>query len=457
LKHSENISEIIDSWEGVIQIAHTSNSDSIIAAAVFGKSFYELNKPCVIFQITEDDYYEKLIRRNKFPTIIIGMSLDLIETKLEDFNPQTLRLNNEEQTNSVSTDKNLVLNSEEFNFSDEKSSLSACAYFVCSNLVEDLDYIVKLPLIAAQANELFSNYEGLHELILQDAISGNIIQNSMQLRLLGSSVFSISDGLIFSNNPYLPGLTSNEAEVSKIIAKSNIEIESGQEFRKLNELSKDEITDLNNQLIMYLSTQSNYQREDLIFIKECTIFLDEDRQSIAHSVWDFAVAINDSINRNQIPLALAVLMGNRSEFLIKLTKIFVEERKAPSLSYQLIEDKRNQIDELSCIRYFTSDRKINWYNASITAELALSNGLVTPELPFAVISPGPGELYTLAIRVSKNIIQESLLHIVQNVCDKLGIDTRIVGSNTASQLSVIKSDVDKIILQVNAYLMKVLS
>ncbi|MHA2097265.1 MAG: hypothetical protein ACW99A_01155 [Candidatus Kariarchaeaceae archaeon] len=441
----------------MIQIAYTRNSDAIIAASIFGKSFYDLNKPCVIFQVDEESYYEKLTRRNEFPTIIIGMKLDIIKPKLKDFNFPILTINNEELTKSKSNNGHFVLNSYEFEYNNLESSLSACVYFVCSFLVDDLDYIVKLPLVAAQTKNLYSNYRGLHELILQDAISGKITENTMQLRLIGASVFTISEALIFSNSPYLPGLTSNEAGVSKLIAKSNIEIESTQQFRKLNELSKDEITDLNNQLIVYLSTQSNYQREDLIFIKECTTFVNENKNSINHSAWDFAVAINDAVNRNQIAIAMPVLMGNRSEYLMKLTKLFVEERKAPSLSYQLIEDKRSEIIELSCLRYYNSDRKINWYNVSITAALALSNGLVTTELPFAVISPGPDDLSTIAIRISKNVISESLSGIVEKVCEKLGIGASITGSGTDVQISVSKNDVDKILLQVNAHLMKVMS
>ena len=111
-----------------------------------------------------------------------------------------LVVNNEDQENTNSNNNILKINSYDFDYRESETSLSACAYFICSFLVEDLDYIVKLPLVAAQTQDLFSNYTGLHDLILQDAISGGIAENSMQLCLLGSSVFSISDALVFSQS-----------------------------------------------------------------------------------------------------------------------------------------------------------------------------------------------------------------------------------------------------------------
>lgn len=368
-------------------------------------------------------------------------------------------INNEEtgkSSNELKSKLN-ILNSNLFNFKNEETSLSACTYFLCSFITNNLDYIVRLPLIASQAINLFSPYSGLNSFIAQDAKTGNITQSRKQLTILGSSIFSPQEGIVYSNNPYLPGLSGNSNEVSKLFAKANIESNTTTSSRKLIELTKDEITDLNNLLIIHLSTQEGHKEENLIFIKELTIFNNELKESITNNVWDFAISINDAINRNQLTSALAVLMGNRTNHQTKLTRLFVEERKAVSQSYQLIFDKQQEIVDLSALRYYQADRKINWYNTSLTAGMALSNGLISPDFPFAVVAPGPDKLVTIGMRVSKNVIVESLTTIANRVLEKLELHSEVRGSKLNVQFSVTKKDADTVLLQINAYIMSLMS
>ena len=411
----------------------------------------------MIFQINEENCLEKLNRRNKFPTIILGLPFSTIED-VQRFDHQILFINNEEyQFNNNTVDNLIVVNTTKFDYRNSETSISACAYFICSFIAPNLDYIVKFPLVAFHTQNLYKSYEGLHELISQDALSGNVIRITKRLSLLGTHLFSIPEAIIYSKDPYLPGLSGNEPEVDKLIAKADIEIKSGKKFRKLNELSREEIADFNNLLIIFLTTQVDYKREDLFFIKEMTQFLDENGVSLTNTAWDFASAVNDAVNRNLSNTALAVLLGNRSNHLSKLNKLFMEERKAPSLSYELIADKRSEIVELSCLRYFIADRKINWYNVSITVGLAFSRGLVNSDLPFAVVAPGPNKQMTIGIMISQNRLSESITSIVEKVCEKLDVSTELSGTNLEVHFTVKSEDVDPILMQINAHLMEVMS
>lgn len=431
----------------------------MISAAIIGKSFYEIDKPCVIFDVVEDNLINKLEIRRKCPTILIGINSSIIFNNLGKIEQPLLVINNEEtiENKKEYDNKFNVLNSHIYNFKNRETSLSACTYFICSFIVNNLDYIVRLPLIASHANNLFSKFEGLNSFIAKDANTGNITKSRKHLAILGSSVFSPQDGIIFSNNPFLPGLSGNSNEVDKLFAKANIESTTTSTSRKLIDLTKDEITDLNNLLIIHLSTQEGHQEENLVFIKEITIINKESEDSITNNVWDFSTAINDSINRMQMTSAVAVLMGNRTNHLTKLTRLFIEERKAVSLSYQLIIDKRQDIVDLSVFRYFNADRKINWYNTSLIAGMALSNGLVASDYPFAVTAPGPDNLVTIGVRASKNMITESITNVVNHVLEKLTIQSDTYGSNLDVQFSLLKKDVDAVLLQINAYLMSLIS
>ena len=81
---------------------------------------------------------------------------------------------------------------------------------------------------------------------------------------------------------------------------------------------------------------------------------------------------------------------------------------------------------------------------------------MTPELPFAVVSPGPDTQMTIGLRISQNVISESITNVIEKVCEKLDVSATLFGTNLDAQFSVKPEDVDPILMQINAYLMNVM-
>ncbi len=453
LEYTEKIANLVKEWEEVIQIAYTSNSDSIIAAGIFGRTFYDLARPCTIFPI-KTNLIETFKERGDYPAIILGSSIDDLNTINLDY--PILAIVND--SNSISNPKLnskriTIMNPIDFGYAGFESSLSASAYFICSQISENLDYIVNLPLIGAQTTNMMGDYIGLHDFISQDALSGKIISVKKDLAFLGSDILNISDAILYSQCPFLPGLSGNERIVTEILTKSSIETETKRSQRKLSDLDKEEITSLNSNLILHLSRQKGHQEEELVFIKTKTKLLNEPKNSIVSNTWDFAMSINDALNRDRTQLALAVILGNRSDKLQQLNKMFIEERKAVSISFQFLMDHREDVIELSTLRYFLADRKISWFNATITAAMGLSNGLVSPDLPFAVVAPGPEVLFTIGVRASKlHKIEKEIKEIIRDILMERKWEVPVTGTRLSAQFSVLEDRVEPILLDLNAKL-----
>ncbi|MHA2248734.1 MAG: hypothetical protein ACXAD7_00160 [Candidatus Kariarchaeaceae archaeon] len=455
LDYTKQIAEVICSWDEVIQIAYYPTSDALIAAAVFGKTFYDLNMPCVLYLI-QDKLDVSFEGREDGPRLIIGSDYsDLTDLSVNSSIIALIKPTSDKTDGETSSNENkiLLVNSGDYGYLNEETSLAAVAYFICHSFAKTLDYIVQFPLIASHANYMMREYSGLHDYIAQDALLGNIIQIQKVMSFLGSEIFSISDALLYSHLPFLPGLTGNERVVMQLLTKSGVEVETKNSMRKLANLEKDEITDLNSNIILHLAQHKGHQEEQLVFIKEKTDFKTEPKNSIVSNAWDFAVSINDSVNLNRFSIALAVLLGNRSDKLLQLQRLYIEERKAVPLSFQFLLDHREEVVELSALRYFMADRKINWFNTSVTAGMGLSNGLVTSDFPFSVIAPGPKSLYTIGIRASKShTIGDGLLNLVRKILDERNIEVEISGTRLDVQISVPQDEVEGILLDLNSKL-----
>ncbi len=446
LDHIEGVAKIIETWQNPIQILYKDNADAVIAGSLLARAFLDLETPFILTKF-EESLLPEIIKREGYLTITLGIGVEEV-TKISTDNMIVVLDYGEADVKKGM--KVSLINPTEFGFQKNEYSVAAAAYFLISPYAVSLDYIVQLPLISAQIINMMEDYVGLHSLIAEDATTGEKIKIAKSISFLGTEIFNINDSILYSLTPFLPGLTGNDKKIIQFITQAGIEIKSGTDDRKISNLSPDEIKDLNSKLVVHLALHKGYQEDELIFIKNKTEFLDEKSGTILKNVWDIASAVNDAVMRGKHNYAIAVLTGNRTNYLSKLTKLYIEERKAVSISFQFLLDHNDEVVELTTLRYFISDHKISWYNVSHTAAMGLSNGLVTSDLPFAVVAPGPNKLHTIGIRASKSHnIGGGMSELMQEVISERKIDGEVIGSKLDSMVSVPKDLVEDILLDLN--------
>lgn len=451
LDDTQGISNFIQESEKIIQILYVRESDAIIAASIFSRVFYDLQRPCVMSEYNEENGFDFSLNQKTLP-LLIGIEPELIvEMSINrEHITITKRMYKEIKDRSLYLEKYIQAEKEEM-------SLSALAYFICSPMAPNLENIIILPLVSFHTFKPMEDYQGIHKLIANDAITGEIIEITKQLSFLGSNIYKVSESLIHTLNPFLPGIAGDENKAIELLTKSGIEDEVKGKKRALTDLTKDEIRDLNSNLILQLASHKGYQEEDLKFIKSKTEILVEDGDTILNNTWDYAQLVLDMIYRDSIPQLIAILLGERKSHLRFGTRIFDEERKAVGVAYRLIQDNQEEIIELSYLRYFMGDYKISWYNSSSTAAMALSHGLTSPDYPFAIVAPGPGDLETIGIRASKSHGMENLTSMISEVLKNREINTIVSGTALRSQFSLKKEKVETILLDINEKLKEFLS
>lgn len=449
---AEEIANLMRNWDDVISIAYVPNADSLIAASIFAKTFYSLEKPCVLFSLSHNEDTGHLHKRNKnHNSIIIGVSP--AEFDFPAAENSFIFVNTEPADTLVNVAEEISyvnLNSSDYGYAGIESSLSAVSTLICLQLNPDLIEVLELALVASHTKNPLSKYVGLTDHLAQKAQTMGLIRIEKRISILGSEIMSIADSFTFSFQPFLPGLTGNELGVREFFARTGVEIEIGERTRKLKDLDREEVTQLNTSLIIHLSTQKGHLEEELVFIRDKTFILREKNDLIVSNTWDYAVSINDAILRNEQPLALAVLIGNRSEYLMELGKLYSNERKSIMISYQFLTDHLDEVVELKNLRYFVGDSKILWYNSMLTAAMALSSGSISSDLLFAVVAPGPDSNVTVGLRASKGLnLPKGLIDLVKNVAMTFDNISRVEGSKLSSQIIIPKEAYQDFLFDLN--------
>jgi len=447
LIQAEIIANEIKSLDQVIQIAYNKDADSIVASCIFARCFFDMEMPCTLFAL--DNSLDQLSRRNTNPTIVIGMDIKLITN----FTPKNkLFLFIRDREDYTDNEYIKIIDYSSFGYNDRNANLSCLAYFVCSVFAPNLEYIITMPLLSLHSQHLYSDYEGLFEIISEDALEGEVIKVTKSMSLLGSSLFSISEILEYSTNPFFPGLSCNSKSLLKTLSKTSINLEAKDGIRHINSLQEEEVKELNSLLILNQASNRSHLEEEFIFIKSKTIFKAESKVSILYNSWDFGVAVQDAINRERYNLIIKVLLGNRSKNLIDLQKMFIQERKAISLSMQIISERLEEIIELKNMRYYIGDNKVSWYNAKQTATTCLANGLVTSDLPFAIAAPYKSNIMSIGLKASKNHEIGNIKEICEDVVNQRKISTVISGGKYSAQFTIPKEELEGILLDINSKL-----
>jgi len=434
-------------WEDVIQIAYFPTPDAMIAAAIFGKVFHARGTPFAIFE-TQDPRQE-ILDRNGQNYIFIGHQ----SSALSDLAPtlEFIGIINPEEAETGDQ----VINPQKFGYDIPDITLSTLAYLMCEPLVSHLpvaaDYIIVLPLVAQQAITMKSKPSGLQEQIHLKALEEQLIQESSTIGILGSEVFSINEALVYSQDPFLPNLTDNENRVIQLLNKADIVVETNEGDRKFSDLDPEELKNLNIALVEYLANNSVLRDNNLNYIRKKYIITQEKEGTILYNTWDFARAVLDAMNRDQTPLALTILLGNRGNKLRDLTRIFKEERKSLATSFDFLLNKSEEIVSLSHLNYLRTDRKISWYNASIIASMVLAGGLAAVDQPFVAVIPGPHEFMTLGIRASNQLnLGDGILAMLTTIYKERDLELAIQGNNYAAQAQIPADEWEEILIEFNS-------
>ena len=218
----------------------------------------------------------------------------------------------------------------------------------------DLSWIGVLSAIGDMQNTKSGHFEGLNEIIQQDAIDGGYLEViKSDINIYGRNTRPLFVALSYFSDVKLP-ITNNTNETMAILEELGID-EKGNR-KTLNQLTMEEKGKLYQRLVEMISkvVPGRYVRYiPQLIIGDSYTFLKEDESSFLRDGSEFSTAMNACGRNHEEVIAMEVLKGDRIEAFDQLEAVSLEHKRnlAQAIS-KITEDENTNIIELENLQYF---------------------------------------------------------------------------------------------------------
>ena len=218
----------------------------------------------------------------------------------------------------------------------------------------DLSWIGVLSAIGDMQNTRTGHFEGLNEIIQQDAIDGgylSLVKND--INIYGRNTRPLFVALSYFSDVKLP-ITNNTAETMAILEE--LEIDEKHNRKTLNQLTMAEKGRLYKRLNEMLSkaVPGKYVKYiPRLILGDSYTFLKEDETSFLRDGSEFSTAMNACGRNHEEKVAMEVLKGDRFASLDELEAVSLNHRRnlARAIS-SVAESEDSNIIELENLQYF---------------------------------------------------------------------------------------------------------
>lgn len=218
----------------------------------------------------------------------------------------------------------------------------------------DLSWIGVLSAIGDMQNTRTGHFEGLNQIIQQDAIDGGylgVVKND--INIYGRNTRPLFIALSYFSDVKLP-ITNNTTESMAVLEELGIDEKHNR--KTLNQLTMKE----KSKLYQYLSSMiskvvpGRYVKYiPQLIIGDSYTFLKEDETSFLRDGSEFSTAMNACGRNHEEKIAMEVLKGDRIIALDNLEKVSRDHRRNLAQSIELVVgDENSSIIELENLQYF---------------------------------------------------------------------------------------------------------
>ena len=228
-------------------------------------------------------------------------------------------------------------------------------YFLAKEFVyTDLSWIGVLSAIGDMQNTKSGHFEGLNEIIQQDAIDGGYLKlTKSDINIYGRNTRPLFVALSYFSDVKLP-ITNNTTETMAVLEELGIDEKNNR--KTLNQLTMEEKGKLYqklNEMISKVVPGRYVQYIPRLIIGDSYTFIKEDETSFLRDGSEFSTAMNACGRNHQEEIAMEVLKGDRIEAFDQLEAVSLEHRRnlAQAIS-KVTEDENTNIIELENLQYF---------------------------------------------------------------------------------------------------------
>lgn len=217
----------------------------------------------------------------------------------------------------------------------------------------DLSWIGVLSAIGDMQNTREGHFEGLNEIIQQDAIDGGYLELvKNDLNIYGRNTRKLFVALTYFNDVKLP-ITNNDRETRAILEE--LGIDEPHNRKTLNQLTMEEKGKLFQYLFSMLSkvVPGKYvEHIPKLIIGDSYTFLNEDKTSFLRDGSEFSTAMNACGRNHEEKVGMAVLKGDRILALDELETVSKKHRRNLAKGISTITDNEENIHQCKNLQYF---------------------------------------------------------------------------------------------------------
>ncbi len=293
--------------KGTIRVVSHLDADGITAASIMAKALLRENKTYVVSTVHQmsDEVVQNLKNEKCAFYIFTDIGSSHVSEMEINLGNNFLVIDHHEIESKFKTHKNLI-NPHCFNIDGgHEVSGAGMAYLFCKALNSENKELAHLAIIGALGDSQENHgFKGINEEILKDALDSGKIEIKKGLRLFGAYSRPVHKVLEYSTDPLIPGITGSESNAIKFLKELDIEVKNSNGWRKIPELSKEEISRLVSGLIMKRSSEN--KPDDIIG----NIYLLRDEHDIIlKDAREFCTMLNACGRMDKASIGIGACMG----------------------------------------------------------------------------------------------------------------------------------------------------
>ncbi len=196
---------------------------------------------------------------------------------------------------------------------------------------------------------------GINGEIAEEARRLGLVEYKVGLRLFGVSQRPLVRALANTFDPFLPGLTGNEAACFDFLRKIGINPMEDGKLRMYTSLSPEEVKRLATELIKYLLSRGVPLREAERIFGYNYLYLREPPGSPFHDLREYAYVLNALGRMDSYGTAIAVNKGYRGRYLVRTLETLKAYKKILSRLMKMIEEGMGRVERDGILLYILGD------------------------------------------------------------------------------------------------------
>ena len=192
---------------------------------------------------------------------------------------------------------------------------------------------------------------GLNELIVRDAVENGLMKVEEDLLFYGRSYKPLHVALASTTNPFIVGISGNEAHAYSLLTSIGIKVKEDDRWRVLSELSEDEKKALYNGIMKYLASLGLPPSIAKELIGKVYELVREEPWTYLRDAREFASLLNACGKTGNEWLGIAIAMGSRGGLLDEAQRVLEEYRRkmAEAMEYAMKEESRQELNSVLVI------------------------------------------------------------------------------------------------------------